>query len=180
MSSIEVVTGQHIKIAYQSATVIHRIGASLADVVFQILYGIAVGAVFYELFDTDFTEATNNPVMVVFICLCLIPILFYHFLFEWLMGGQTPGKALLKIKVTNLDGTATGPGGYFLRWILRPVDMIFYGGVGILMILLTKNHQRLGDLAAGTVVIKIIPQQSEVDWEFYSFGANYLGGDKST
>ncbi len=103
----------------------------------------------------------------------MVPTLVYHFLFEWFMNGQTPGKRALKIKVTNDDGSATRVGAYFLRWLLRPIDLIFYGGVGALCILLTKKHQRLGDMAAGTVVVQTRPKQSVFRSDYYTFPPNY-------
>ncbi|MEM9391167.1 MAG: hypothetical protein AAGA02_11875, partial [Bacteroidota bacterium] len=47
-------------------------------------------------------------------------------------------------------------GGYILRWILRPLDIgIFSGAIAVISIALTQNAQRLGDLAAGTTVVKM-------------------------
>ena len=68
--------------------------------------------------------------------------------------GQSLGKRLLNIRVVKADGSTPSLSSYLLRWLLFPIDLPITGGLGVIVILLTKNHQRLGDLAAGTMVIK--------------------------
>ena len=58
------------------------------------------------------------------------------------------------IRVVKADGSTPGIGSYLLRWLLFPIDGPVTGGLGLLVVLLTKNSQRMGDLAAGTMVIK--------------------------
>ena len=60
----------------------------------------------------------------------------------------------MNIRVVKADGTTPSISSYLLRWLLFPIDAFLTGGFGILSILLTKNSQRIGDLAAGTMVIK--------------------------
>jgi len=78
----------------------------------------------------------------------------YFIVFEWLMNGQTPGKRLLHIRVIKEGGYALRFFDTLLRNLLRVVDFIplFYG-VGLASLLLSRNCQRLGDLAAGTLVV---------------------------
>ena len=59
------------------------------------------------------------------------------------------------IRVVRLDGDSPTLANYILRWILWPVDVLFSGSVAITFILLTQQGQRLGDVAAGTTVIKL-------------------------
>ncbi len=61
----------------------------------------------------------------------------------------------MKIRVVQFDGSQPPIGNFILRWILRPIDNFFYGGVAIISIAVTKRNQRVGDLAAGTIVMKI-------------------------
>ena len=73
----------------------------------------------------------------------------YFFVFESLQG-QTLGKRIAKLRVVRRDGSAPSTGRIALRTLLRPVDYTF---VGILTVLATgKRRQRLGDLAADTIV----------------------------
>ena len=87
--------------------------------------------------------------------IAILPVMFYSLLFEVFANGQSPGKKYRNIRVVRLDGGAPGIYNYLLRWILRPIDIILYGSVAMFCIIVTKNGQRLGDLAAGTTVIKM-------------------------
>lgn len=68
--------------------------------------------------------------------------------------GQSFGKKLINIRVVKVDGSTPSIGSYLLRWLLFPIDGPITSGLGLLVVLLNKNNQRLGDLAAGTMVIK--------------------------
>ena len=89
-------------------------------------------------------------------------VLIAAFFVEWLLpavfearwGGQTPGKRALGIAVLNDDGTPLRWPGALTRNLLRAADFLplFYG-VGLLAMLANRDFKRLGDLAAGTVVV---------------------------
>jgi uncharacterized RDD family membrane protein YckC len=152
MESLDILTGQNVTIQYEPANLLRRMGAVLLDGVFMLLY-IAVCAFFLgDLIQN--TDLSDDPILIVVVLLLSLPLMLYHFLFESLMGGRTPGKIIANIKVTNVDGSTPGLLAYFLRWILLPIDMMPYGGIGALCILFSKNHQRLGDMAAGTSVVR--------------------------
>ena len=79
---------------------------------------------------------------------------WYMVLFEVLNQGCTPGKRLLGLCVVHEDGTPVGWGASLLRNLLRFVDMLPLGYCcGLLASLASPRFQRLGDLAAGTLVI---------------------------
>ncbi|BFM51136.1 RDD family protein [Marinomonas sp. THO17] len=79
---------------------------------------------------------------------------FYPVLFEVLRNGQTPGKKKLGIMVVNDDLTPVTWSTSLLRNLLRAADFLPLAYVfGIFSISLTSNFQRLGDLAAGSIVI---------------------------
>ena len=89
-------------------------------------------------------------------------VLIAAFFVEWLLpavfearwGGQTPGKRLLGIAVLNDDGTPLRWPGALTRNLLRAADFLpFFYGVGLIAILANRDFKRLGDLAAGTVVV---------------------------
>jgi uncharacterized RDD family membrane protein YckC len=74
--------------------------------------------------------------------------------FEAQMGGQTPGKRLFGIAVLNDDGTPLRWPGALTRNLLRAVDFLpFFYAFGLITMLLNGEFKRLGDLAAGTVVV---------------------------
>jgi uncharacterized RDD family membrane protein YckC len=89
-------------------------------------------------------------------------VLLAAFFVEWLlpawfeaqMRGQTPGKRLFGIAVLNDDGTPLRWPGALTRNLLRAVDFLpLMYGFGLVCMLLNRDFKRLGDLAAGTVVV---------------------------
>lgn len=81
---------------------------------------------------------------------------FYPVLFEVLNNGMTPGKKSLGIRVINGDGTPISWSASLLRNILRTVDFLpFFYALGFISMLMNNRFQRLGDLAADTVVVYI-------------------------
>ncbi len=83
----------------------------------------------------------------------------YFILFEWLWNGQTPGKHLLKLRVIREDGRPLTLWEAIARNLLRICDAVpgfvlpVYS-VGLIVIFLSDRDQRLGDIFAGTVVIR--------------------------
>jgi uncharacterized RDD family membrane protein YckC len=78
----------------------------------------------------------------------------YFLFFEALCGGQTPGKKRQGLRVIRMDGQPIGWLESSIRNILRAVDLVAgVYPVGIVVVFLSGNNQRIGDYAAGTVVI---------------------------
>ncbi len=104
----------------------------------------------------DFGNEGFSGAGVVAIVVAIFLVQFgYDVLFETLASGRTPGKRWTGLRVVRMGGTPVGFLASALRNILRIVDSLpgFYL-VGILFVLFTKNNQRLGDLAARTVVVR--------------------------
>ena len=151
MQNVGIHTTQNVFIHHQLAGLGDRIGAYLLDLAIIVAYGFAVFFIIALL-----EMELSNSLMLVF----FLPVFFYDLLFEILMDGQSPGKRQLRIKVVKLDGTQPTLGSYILRWILRPIDVLFYGGVAILCIVIGGKGQRLGDIPAGTTVVKLAKDSS--------------------
>jgi uncharacterized RDD family membrane protein YckC len=119
------------------------------------------------------------------ILVLVLPTLFYSFLTELWLNGQTIGKKILRIRVVSLDGGEATLGQTLLRWFLRFYEwgfiftFIFYhnpvigflillfGGITtVILIAVTNNNQRLGDLVAGTVVVNTRSQLTVNDTIF--------------
>jgi uncharacterized RDD family membrane protein YckC len=78
----------------------------------------------------------------------------YPTIFEARFGGATPGKRACKLTVLRDDGTPLDWGAAFIRNTLRVVDFLpFLYGAGIVTMFCTRDGKRLGDLAAGTIVV---------------------------
>ena len=79
----------------------------------------------------------------------------YFTLFEAFWNGQTPGKRAAKIRVIHRSGRAIGLFESMARNLVRYVDQIpFFYAVGVITMFSSRQHQRLGDLAAGTLVVR--------------------------
>jgi uncharacterized RDD family membrane protein YckC len=80
----------------------------------------------------------------------------YFVLFEWLWNGQTPGKSMLKLRVIREDGRPVTVWEAAARNLLRLFDMMpfpFYS-IGLVSVFMSSRDQRIGDLVAGTVVVR--------------------------
>jgi len=86
----------------------------------------------------------------------------YFFCFEAFSDGRTPGKRLLGLRAVMDGGHALTLEAAAIRNLIRPLDLLGGGIVGGLAILLTTRLQRLGDLAAGTVVVRELPSEFPV------------------
>jgi uncharacterized RDD family membrane protein YckC len=148
MPTINVRTTQNVLINYQVAGVWDRILAFFIDLLIFIAYLIVA----------FFLMARLNFLSDWLAILIYLPVFFYNLAFEILMNGQTPGKRATDLKVVRLDGESPTIANYILRFLLWPVDVIFFGSVAITFILLTPFGQRLGDLAGGTTVVKMKAQ----------------------
>ena len=147
------------EVAYASLT--RRAMSQIIDSAFaggpMVLGGIFM---FHNLFDMEKLINSTSPVFMLsgflfilagagwgFICL---------FLFSWWEGscGQTPGKKLLGIQVLGVDLQPCGFGRAIVRNLLKFVDGFLQFMVGIMLIALTENWQRIGDMAARTIVVR--------------------------
>ena len=78
----------------------------------------------------------------------------YHALLEWRFG-RTIGKALVKIRATNADGSSLSLQSSLVRNVLRLVDFLpFFYLIGIVSLILSDRSKRLGDRLADTVVVR--------------------------
>ena len=90
----------------------------------------------------------------------------YFTLFEAFWNGRTPGKRVARIRVIQRSGRPIGLFESMARNFIRYVDQIpFFYAVGAIAIFVTRDHQRLGDLAAGTLVVRDRIEESPVSSE---------------
>lgn len=154
MENIGIETTQNVDIKYNIASIGDRVLAEIIDLLIQLGYAFAMVFVLMfinrNLYDSPFYYP--YALFVIF----YLPFFFYDFICEVFLNGQSFGKKILKIKVVKIDGSQPGIGSYFLRWLIKPIDVYFvYGSVGIITMLINGKGQRLGDLAANTTVIKL-------------------------
>lgn len=157
MSEISINTTQNVKINFTAASVGVRIAAFLLDFLIRVAYLIVVYVVLFNVFQLNLVlvKLDRWSVMAVNLVICL-PAIFYSLVMESIFEGQTLGKKLMKIKIVKLDGYQSSFSDYLIRWFFAIIDVYaFFGLIGIVSLVSSKNTQCLGDLAAGTTVISI-------------------------
>ena len=149
MRTISIVTPQNVMIELEGAGFLLRAVAFGIDIIVRIIL------VLFFFLALGFMNMGGDAEMV-FIYLIILPtMIFYTFLFELFLNGQTPGKMMTGINVRLVDGSAAGPDACLTRWFMRVIDIyVTMGALAGMLINATEKEQRLGDLLAGTIVVK--------------------------
>lgn len=145
----EIELAEGISVHLHPAGLAPRLLARLLDMV--ILYAVFfVLQILMLIFSLAFgLEVADGFIMLIMFCIWW----GYDLFFELLKVPATPGKRALKLRVVQLSGTPTTFSSSFIRALILPINYMLLGLPAIISILLTRNSQRLGDLAAGTVVV---------------------------
>src|SRR5690606_6016742 len=150
MANLQINTTQNVNLDYKIVGLGERILAFLIDGFILYMYAFLVDLISDALgliYDDSWT--LRGLAALIF-----LPAMGYSLLMHSLFNGQTVGKMLLGMQVVRLDGGPVHWSNLLVRWMLRLVDIwLFLGTVGILSILFSQRGQRVGDAAAGTVVI---------------------------
>ncbi len=150
---VHVRTTQNVFIHYPVASLGDRILAYLLDQLILIVFVVIMVTLYVQI---------KMIVIWAWLLSVAAPYLLYHLLFEIFMNGQSPGKRAMNLKVLRMNGTPASVGDYLLRWMFAFVDIHLMSGViAVLTIAVGQKGQRLGDLVAGTTVVKLV-QESEV------------------
>lgn len=140
-------TSQNVNIGLNIAGIGDRILAIIIDYLIQM--GLTIGLVF--LAGGVFEDSIGTQIIIMAITSFII--FLYFFFCEWLLHGQSIGKRYLKLKVIHVSGAQATVSQLLVRNLVRIVDCIC--GIGLLVLFISKRSQRLGDLAAGTVVVSL-------------------------
>ena len=160
VQTVDIETPELVTFSYTIAGVGSRVAAAVIDyllclVLFiALLIGLAViGA--NRLISIGGTSSEAWALAIVVLGQFFI-LWGYYVIWEGLADGQTPGKRYMRLRVVSDGGYSVSFAGSAIRNLVRIVDMqpVFTYGVGIGSILLTKQGKRLGDLAAGTLVVR--------------------------
>ncbi len=150
MATISITTTQNIELEYELAGLGERILARIIDWIVIIAYaGVFLALIGLSNIDTFFD---NNGW---FILIIILPIFFYDLISELWLDGQSLGKKAMAIKVISLNGEQPSAGQYLIRWLFRIIDFSFSGSLcALISVAVTEKHQRLGDIIAGTTLVK--------------------------
>ncbi len=176
MEKIKIATSLNIELEFETPEIHKRLFAWLIDLLIIIAYYFIVMNLLAKIASAHKHAGNDMPFIynlsAVYL-LFFVPILLYHLIFEIIMNGQSIGKKLTGLKVIAETGGRPALHQYLIRWLLRPFDFYFFGLIGLLTVVNTKKNQRLGDIAAGTLVIKTKMQTDINDTVFWELNENY-------
>jgi uncharacterized RDD family membrane protein YckC len=148
-AELRIRTPEGITFAYQLAGPVTRCLAWVMDgiLIYGLSFGMATALAFSAMIAPDFTQA----VMVIGFFVISVA---YGIVFEWFWRGQTVGKRIFRLRVMDADGLRLQFHQVVMRNLVRFADLLpalyMVGGIACLI---SRKAQRLGDLAAGTVVV---------------------------
>jgi uncharacterized RDD family membrane protein YckC len=156
MNTIRITTSQNIDIEYEVAGLGERIVARLIDMGILLLIFIA-GIVIISIVPAFLHAKSGTGIAITIYAVLLV---FYDLVFEIFMNGQSVGKKIMKIKVISLDGSQPRIGQYLMRWLFRIVDFLIVepGVIALVVAAVSEKPQRLGDIVAGTMLIRTSPR----------------------
>lgn len=151
---LEIDTPENVVFGYQLAGLGSRFLATLLDTLF-----IAILLVLFLVMQISLTSTfsswgwNENWVVALFVILYFCIYTGYYIIFELLWNGQSPGKRIVRLRVIQTNGIPTTFGASLIRNLVRTVDFIPLYGVGAITMFISKQSRRLGDFAAGTLVV---------------------------
>lgn len=156
-------TPERVELEFSLASIGNRFMAVGIDHLIQFLSIFIIAWVFSWMASAGSVEGflEDSPKWVTAIMILVVFVLFasYFAVFEWLWNGQTPGKRLMRLRVIREDGRPLTLWEAIARNLLRIADaapgfVIPIYSVGLITIFLNGRDQRIGDIFAGTVVVR--------------------------
>ena len=150
MTELVVETPEGLTLRRELASGGSRSAAALIDT------GICLLAVLSAVFLTEVVLGGAGGLGAVILAGTLLFLIAYHVAFGRLWNGQTPGKRVLGLSVVDERGLPANFVQHFLRGVFWPLEALALVPVpiGIVLMAATPGHQRLGDLVAGTMVVR--------------------------
>jgi uncharacterized RDD family membrane protein YckC len=153
-------TPERVALHFALASIGNRFIACAIDHTIQIvsLFVLVIAFLIISNFADLGSRLSNAPKWVIAVLIVLVFLLMsgYFAFFEWLWHGQTPGKRWMKLRVIREDGRPISFFEAIVRNLLREFDIMpfpFYS-IGLVSVFSTDRDQRVGDLVAGTVVVR--------------------------
>ena len=148
-------TTQNVAINYQVASIGERLLARLLDDVFFVVYLVVAYMIEGQIFKGDI-DSEGKTMMVVSI-LIPVPVITYTLWIEPLFNGRSIGKLIMGLKVVKTNGTPATIGDSAFRWVTRLLEgeaISLFTSLALPVAIISGKGQRIGDMIAGTMVIK--------------------------
>lgn len=154
---LEIDTPENVSFDYEVAGIGSRFLAALTDTLIIVLVILALAAVLFGVLGNwldGFSDEAQFTYAAVFILLSFVVLWGYYIFFETTWSGQTPGKRWVGLRVVRLNGLPISVSEAVIRNIVRIIDFLPTGyGIGVVVMFIQPQARRLGDLAAGTLVV---------------------------
>lgn len=156
---LKIDTPENVSFDYDVAGIGSRFLAALIDTALIILLQAILYGSFFLLanfvFNTDVLNGDSASWALAIMGIISFVFLWgYYIFFEVIWNGQSPGKRLFGIRVIRVDGTPITVSESIIRNLVRLIDLLPTAyGVGVVTMFINPNSRRVGDLAAGTIVI---------------------------
>ena len=153
MKKIKITTPDNIEVEYSLANIGSRMAATGIDsiIIYLTIFLLILGIMIIVSWVPEFWDEFNGWILALIVAANGIINYGYYMIAELIMNGQTPGKRLLGLRTIRSNGQ---PITFKLSAIRNLFKVIIDSyGVGVLMIFLTKDHKRIGDILASTMVV---------------------------
>lgn len=160
-TSIDIITPENIEFSYRLAGPFRRAPAFLLDILIQIAICVLMFIVLLLIAAFFRIDFIGYPLGFFFAGIFFL-FVFYGAYFEATMNGQSPGKRLMGLRVLTIDGQPINKFQAVLRNLIRIADMMPFAFIpvpvplavcGLASMTISNRFQRLGDIAAGTMVV---------------------------
>ena len=156
-------TPEHLVLELELAGVGSRIAAAACDAVLLSVAYMALGIGVATLQTRTAPPGPWSTLLAVLVVLAAFLVFWCYFLlFEALNHGRTPGKRLMGIRVVMDTGHPITFAAAAVRNLIRIVDALPFGMVGLAFVLFHPQNKRLGDIVAGTVVARDRPEDVQL------------------
>jgi uncharacterized RDD family membrane protein YckC len=175
---IHIDTPENVVFGYTVAGIGSRFLAGLVDMILIMLLLVAANVAFFlflRFMDASFLVFGGEYwLLAAFGLLSFLIFWGYYIFFEMVWNGQSPGKRKLGLRVIRTDGSPITLTESLIRNLVRLIDFLpAYYGIGVVTMFINSQTRRLGDLAAGTLVVHDRPVTLDslgraTNWEFES------------
>lgn len=155
MQRIAIQTTQNVSIDYDLASLKDRFMAMLIDILIFYFAYLCIMFLIIWFLSEQLDESGMFP-YVLFLLFPIVGFMGYHLISEIAANGQSLGKKIIGLKVVRVDGREVGFSDFLLRAVFHLVETFFSMGIiAAVLISSSEKKQRLGDMTAGTAVIKL-------------------------